>query len=105
MGQVDTLRRMFGWGDTPVTHFRDLGVFGEQILLSIRYGDWINVDLEDAAKNWARYWKPEIQGYIHAYRATTGVDLTAAAPEEVRQINAIPPAVLLQRRLVRQGTR
>ena len=105
MGQVDTLRRMFGWGDTPVTHFRDLGTFGEQILLSIRYGDWINVDLEDAAKNWARYWKPEIQGYIHAYRATTGVDLTSADADMARQINAVPPAVLLQRRLARQGTR
>jgi hypothetical protein len=105
MGQVDTLRRMFGWGDTPVTHFRDLGTFGEQILLSIRYGDWINVDLEDAAKNWARYWKPEIQGYIHAYRATTGVDLTTTDTEVIRQINAVPPAVLLQRRLARQGAR
>lgn len=105
MGQVDTLRRMFGWGDTPVTHFRDLGTFGEQLLLSIRYGDWINVDLEDAAKNWARYWKPEIQGYVHAYRAVTGVDLTGAADATTRQINAVPPAVLLQRRLARQGAR
>jgi hypothetical protein len=103
MGQVDTLRRMFGWGDTPVTHFRDLGAFGEQILLSIRYGDWINVDNEDFAKNWARYWRPEIQGYIHAYRAVTGVDLSVA--DTTRQIDATPPAVLLQRRLVRQGAR
>jgi hypothetical protein len=103
MGQVDTLRKMLGWGDTPVTHFRDLGTFGEQLLLSIRYGDWINVDLEDAAKNWARYWKPEIQGYVHAYRAATGVDLTTSDVNQ--QINAVPPGILLQRRLARQGAR
>jgi hypothetical protein len=106
MGQVDTLRRMFNWGDTPVTHFRDLATFGEQLLLSIRYGDWINVDDEDAAKNWARYWKPEIQGYIHAYRAATGVDLTGVdANKQINSVSAIPPSVLLQRRLARQGTR
>jgi hypothetical protein len=103
MGQVDTLRRMLGWGDTPVTHFRDLASFGEQILLSIRYGDWINVDDEDAAKNWARYWKPEIQGYVHAYRAATGMDLTAEDPG--RQINSTSPSMLLQRRIARQGSR
>lgn len=103
MGQVDTLRRMLGWGDTPVTHFRDLATFGEQILLSIRYGDWINVDDEDAAKNWARYWKPEIQGYVHAYRAATGVDLTAA--DMNRQISTTSPAVLLQRRLAQNRVR
>lgn len=103
MGQVDTLRRMFNWGDTPVTHFRDLATFGEQLLLSIRYADWINVDDEDAAKNWARYWKPEIQGYVHAYRAATGVDLTT--PEVSNQINSVTPSVLLQRRIARQGAR
>lgn len=103
MGQVDTLRRMFGWGDTPVTHFRDLGAFGEQLLLSIRYGDWINVDDEDAAKNWARYWKPEIQGYVHAYRAATGIDLTTA--DMNKQINTMLPSVLLQRRIGQKGAR
>ena len=34
------MKRLQGWTDTPVTHFRDLGVFGEQILLSIRFGNW-----------------------------------------------------------------
>ena len=29
----------------------------------------------EQAANWARYWRSEIQGYIHAYRAVTGVDL------------------------------
>ncbi len=104
MGQVDTLRRLLGWGDTPVTHFRDLGVYGEQILLSIRYGDWIDVDDQDQAKNWARYWRPEIQSYIHAYRAATGVDLGAGEPAQ-QQVDTTLPSVLLQRRLAQQGVR
>jgi hypothetical protein len=104
MGQVDTLRRFMGWGDTPVTHFRDLGVYGEQILLSIRYGDWIDVNDQDQAKNWARYWKPEIQGYIHAYRAATGIDLGVNEITQQR-VDATLPSVLLQRRMAPQGTR
>lgn len=104
MGQVDTLRRLLGWGDTPVTHFRDLGVYGEQILLSIRYGDWIDIDDQDHAKNWARYWRPEIQSYIHAYRAATGVDLGAGEPVK-QQVDTTLPSVLLQRRIAQQGTR
>lgn len=97
MGQVDTMKTLQGWTDVTVTHFRDLGVFGEQILLSIRYGDWIDINFEDSAKNWARYWRPEIQGYIHAYRATTGVDLTN--PDAV---DYTKPTVHLQKRLLAQ---
>src|SRR5262249_53172535 len=97
MPQVDTMKTLQGWSDMTVTHFRDLGVYGEQILLSIRYGDWIDVVDEDSAKNWARYWRPEIQGYLHAYRAVTGVDLTN--PDTV---DATLPSVLLQKRLVAQ---
>ena len=83
-----------GWTDVTVTHFRDLGVYGEQLLLSIRYGDWIDVDNEDSAKNWARYHKDVLYGYWHAYRAATGVDLTN--PDTV---DATLPAIRLQRRL------
>jgi hypothetical protein len=97
MPQVDTMKAMQGWTDVTVTHFRDLAVYGEQLLLSIRYGDWINVNDEDSAKNWARYWRPEIQGYMHAYRAATGVELT-----NTETVDATIPAVHLQRRLAMQ---
>jgi hypothetical protein len=97
MPQVDTMKTMQGWSDVTVTHFRDLGVYGEQLLLSIRYGDWINVDDEDSAKNWARYWRSELQAYLHAYRAATGIDLTN--PDTV---DATMPGVLLQKRLAIQ---
>lgn len=98
MGQVDTMRRIQNWGQTGVTHFRDLGVFGEQILLSVRFGNWSLLD-EEHAKNWARYWKSEIQGYVHAYRAVTGVDLAAepAGEEDLQRRRAMPAALIARR--------
>lgn len=76
MAQVDAMKRLQGWTDVGITHFRDLGVFGEQILLSVRYQTWILENDPSQAINWARYWRPEIQAYLHAYRAATGADLT-----------------------------
>jgi hypothetical protein len=104
MGQVDSLKRLQGWPDTPVTPFHDLAVHGEQIILSIRYGDWSVVNDQDQARNWARYWRPEIQRYLHAYLAATGVDLAATSQDKQAglQINATPPSVLLQQRAARQ---
>jgi hypothetical protein len=92
MDRVETMKTLQGWTDTSVMHFRDLGVFGEQVLLSIRFGAWPSIIEPQNAANWARYWRPEIQGYIHAYRAVTGVDLT-------ERIDATLPAILLQQRL------
>ena len=52
------------------------------------------------AANWARYWRPEIQSYMHAYRAVTGVDLTTAATnEQTLSLRRTPPSVLLRQRL------
>lgn len=100
MPQVDAMKSLQNWSDVTVTYFRDLGVYGEQLLLSIRYADWIHVNNEDSAKNWARYWRPEIQGYLHAYRAVTGIDLTN--PDTV---DATLPAIHLQKRIVMQHQR
>lgn len=92
MDRVDTMKQLQGWSDTSITHARDLGVFGEQLLLSIRYGNWSVVNDPQQAANWARYWRPEIQRYTHAYRAATGVDL-------IEKVDATVPAYLLARRL------
>jgi hypothetical protein len=100
MPQVDAMKTMQGWTDVTVTHFRDLAVYGEQLLLSVRYGDWTNVDNEDSAKNWARFHKEAIYAYNNANRIATGVDLTN--PDTV---DATVPAVLLQRRLAQQHQR
>ncbi len=100
MGQVDTMKKLQGWTDTTITHFRNLAVYGEQILLSIRYGDWSEINDQDNAKIWARYWRPEIQGYIHAYLAATGVDLS----EDIVDFRGAParyvqPSSLLEARI------
>jgi hypothetical protein len=99
MHSVETMKTLQGWSDTSILHFRDLGVFGERIVLSSRFRDWTSEIHPEAAANWARYWRPEIQGYIHAYRAVTGVDLTD-------HVDVTLPAELLRRRLsiVAQGT-
>jgi hypothetical protein len=101
MAQVDTMKTLQGWIDVSVTHFHDLAVFGEQLLLSIRYGDWSEVIEAEQAKNWARYWRPEIQGYIHAYRVATGVDLGIDLTK-LDKIDTTPPSVHLARRLEKQ---
>ncbi len=107
MSPVDAMRKLMGWGDTSVTHFRDLAVNGEQIVLSIRFGDWSDANDEEEARGWVQAYKPEIQRYIHAYQAVTGVDLIAMSADRqtARQINAVPPSVLLQQRLAREKAR
>jgi hypothetical protein len=73
---LEAMNKLQGWSDVSVTHFRDLAVFGEQLLLGIRFGAWSQEHDPARAANWVRYWRPELQAYIHAYRAVTGVDLT-----------------------------
>ncbi|MEU4078327.1 hypothetical protein DEJ45_02270 [Streptomyces venezuelae] len=97
MGTVDVMKKLQGWTDTPTLHFHNLAVFGERILLSIRFGDWNSVIERDEAASWARYWRAEIQGYIHAYRAATGVDLTSD------RLDVTMPAVHLRRRRAQQA--
>src|SRR5262249_51296380 len=99
MERVDTMKKLQAGSDTPVTHFHDLAVFGEQILLPIRFGAWSTLHDQAYAANWARYWRPEIQSYIHAYRAVTGIDLTA------EPVDATLPAIHLRSRLVSQNAR
>jgi hypothetical protein len=101
MDSVETMKNLQGWTDTSVLHFRDLALYGEKILLSVRYGSWTDEIHPENAANWARYWRPEIQGYIFAYRAATGVDL--AAMTTTGQVNSTVPSVLLRDRLPQTG--
>jgi hypothetical protein len=103
MDRVDAMKKLQGWTDTSVIHFRSLAMFGEQLLLSVRFGAWSDVYEPSQAFNWARFWRPQAQGYIHAYRAVTGVDLTGTAVDTI--VDATMPSVLLQRRLHAQQQR
>jgi hypothetical protein len=101
MGAVDSMKRLQGWSDTTITHFYELAVTGERILLSIRYGDWSDIEnIEDQAKNWARSCKPEIQRYLYAYQTVAGVDLSAdIVDSRDAATRYLQPSALLQRRL------
>ncbi|MBC8085531.1 MAG: hypothetical protein H7Z21_20220, partial [Hymenobacter sp.] len=110
MDRVDSMKTLQGWNPTNVTHFRDLGTFGEQLLLSIRFGSWNGptVGATNAA-NWAHYWREEIQRYIHAYKAVTGIDLATdlgdirqSAPDNEERY--LQPAQLIERQnAIQQG--
>jgi hypothetical protein len=104
MDRVDTMKTLQGWDPTNSVHFRDLGVFGEQLLLSMRYGNWIQVIQPDNAANWARYWRAECMGYVAAYRAVTGVDLRAHVTDSrpLAERNQ-PPSYHLRNRLLAQA--
>jgi hypothetical protein len=100
MDRVDAMKKIQGWTDTSVLHFRNLGAFGEQILLSIRWGHWSDVQEPVQALNWARHFRPQIQGYIHAYRSVTGVDLAAETVDS--GVDVTLPSTLLRKRLAAQ---
>jgi hypothetical protein len=104
MGAVDSMKRLQGWHDTSITHFHELAVTGERILLSIRYGDWLNSNnIEEQAKNWARNSKPEVQLYLFDYQTVTGQDLTSVTTDtRDAALRFVQPSALLQRRLTRQ---
>jgi hypothetical protein len=101
MDRVDAMKRLQNWVDTSVLHFRNLGAHGEQILLSVRFGAWADPNNDpDQAKIWARFWRTQIQGYIYAYRAVTGIDLSAEiTTTQQRALITTEPSVLLRQRL------
>jgi hypothetical protein len=103
MGVVDQMKTLQGWTDVTVRHFLDLAELGERLLLSIRWGNWSEITSTLSVENWALIWRDAIQGYIHAYRAVTGVDL-AASSNSVRLSadSYTQPSTLLRNRLAAQ---
>lgn len=99
MDRVDSMKSIQGWSATSITHFFDLAVQGEQILLSVRHGRWNeSVRKREDAANWALLWRNEIQRYVHAYAAVTGIDLNVV-------VDATMPSALIARRLMEQRRR
>lgn len=99
MGRVDAMKKLQGWDDTSVLHYRNLGLYGEKILLSIRYGDWSSIDDPAAAVLWARLYRGPLKNIMFSHQAVTGVDLTAEPTESQLTLRATRPSVLLQKRL------
>lgn len=105
MDRVDAVKTLKGWNDVSVVHFHDLAVFGEQLLLSIRWDHWSTLSHPDDGKQWARTWRAEVQGYIHAIRAVLGIDLCAEITNSRDEAERyLPPSVHLRRRLIAQST-
>ena len=100
MDRVDAMKKLQGWSDTSSLHFRNLAIFGEQVLLSVRFGNWADINDPYSALNWARYWRSEIQGYVHAYRSATGIDYSL--DDQNARIDSTMPSVHLVKRLDEQ---
>lgn len=100
MDRVDAMKKVQGWSDTSVAHFRDLAMFGEMLLLSIRTTHWTDMYEPNDAFAWARFWRPQAQGYMHAYRAVTGVDMASEVANP--KLESTMPSELLRQRLENQ---
>jgi hypothetical protein len=93
MDRVDAMKSIQGWTDTSIMNFNDLATIGEQLVLTIRLGNWADnaVNVVEAS-SWAQAFRAGIQQYAAAYRTATGVDLA-------REANAELPSTLLARKL------
>lgn len=78
MGQVDAMKDLQGWGQPSISHYRDLAVYGERIVLSIRLGDWTAGD-EDNARNWLRHHRNAIKRFNFARNAIADPNNLATA--------------------------
>ena len=102
MDRVENMRLIQGWGSASIVSYYELAVCGEQILLSIRYGNWNDVNISsDSAANWAKAFRDRIQRYIHAYRVVTGVDLSEdVVDSRSKEKRYIQPSILIQQKVL-----
>lgn len=103
MDRVETVKGLVGWPGPSVTHFRDLAVYGEQLLLSVRFGNWSVINDQETARAWALAWRSEIQRYVYAYRAVTGVDLSGDVVSARLGGDEVAQPATLMRRLHQHG--
>lgn len=100
IGVLDTIKTIQGWDPMGTMHYYDLANTGEQLLLSVRYGDW-NASMYTTADagNWAISFRDLISTYINAYRNVTMIDLSADAMRGNLEERATQPALLIRRRI------
>ncbi len=77
MDRVDVMKSLQSWPGASVSYFRDLAVYGEEIILSIRWISWSQVNNRDIAREWAIIFRNSVQRYIFCYQAVTNIDLSA----------------------------
>lgn len=104
MGRVDAMKRLQGWVDPSISEFHRLARFGEQIVLTVRYANWNQIDDKNAARTWATLLQTEVQSYIHSYRAVTGIDLgNDRSAQDDQDPRFLVPAHHLRRRTAEQS--
>ncbi len=101
MDRVDSMKALQGWDNTSISFYRDLAVYGEKIILGIRYGNWTNITRRDHATNWADAFRDAIQRYIHSYYTVTGIDLSAPNVNINSEEKYLLPGMLIQQKNTR----
>jgi hypothetical protein len=98
MDRVDSMKTLQGWPGANTSYFHDLAVFGEEIILSIRWISWSQINNRDFAREWAIIFRDAIQRYIHCYQAVTGVDIAGAEIAGAIDEKSVMPSLLIQRK-------
>jgi hypothetical protein len=101
MDRVDTMKSLQGWPGASISYFHDLATYGEEIVLSIRWISWSQINNRDIAREWALIFRDAVQRYIHCYHAVTGVDLSALETSGNGEQKALMPALLMGRKAQR----
>jgi hypothetical protein len=98
--QVEAMKTLQGWNNGSIAYWADLADYGEKILLLARYHYWPGVQDDVAVKDIIRQARPQVLGFISAYRAVTGLDLT-----NPNAIGATVPSIGLEKRVALQRAR
>jgi hypothetical protein len=98
MASVDAMKTLQGWNTTSVMYFNDLARFGESLLLTVRYWLWGSIHDVSEAANWAKCNRNHVQGYVHALRIVTGLDLATEPTDVHAELRRRDPALLIQER-------
>jgi hypothetical protein len=98
MASVDAMKTLQGWNTTSVMYFNDLARFGESLLLTVRYWLWGSIHDVYEAANWAKCNRNHVQGYVHALRIVTGLDLATEPTDVHAELRRRDPALLIQER-------
>ncbi len=103
MSAVDTMKDLQGWPSQSIRAYHELAVYGEELLLTIRYADWNSVQAgSDDAKLWAIINREAIQRYIHNYKSVTGVDIAEPPTSGRAELKGVMPGILINQRFTRQ---
>jgi len=99
MSAVDHMKTLQGWPGTSVNYHRELAIFAEQLLISVRFIPWTQIAASPVAGAWALSFRDIIQRYIQSYQAVTSVDVSAEPyNEKIIQNKSEQPGALIRKK-------